>query len=104
MDVRDTLIAGVAVHRRAVVATRNVRHYDDLEAGVMFPGRHETNHHDCQPVGRTLTPTLCGKREREKIQTATEEILSRLRATGFTHRSGASASMSRRSFAGHDDG
>lgn len=37
VDVRDTLIAGIAVARRAVVATRNVRHYDDLETGVLNP-------------------------------------------------------------------
>ena len=37
VDVRDTLIAGIALARRAVVATRNVRHYADLGAGVIDP-------------------------------------------------------------------
>ena len=37
VDVRDTLIAGIAVARRAAVATRNVRHYKDLETGVLDP-------------------------------------------------------------------
>ncbi len=37
VDVRDTLIAGIALVRRAVVATRNVRHYDDLGTGVTDP-------------------------------------------------------------------
>ena len=37
VDVRDTLIGGVALARRATVATRNVRHFDDLETGVLDP-------------------------------------------------------------------
>jgi len=37
VDVRDTLIAGIALIRRAAVATRNVRHYEDLETGVVNP-------------------------------------------------------------------
>ena len=37
VDVRDTLIGGVALARRAAVATRNVRHFDDLETGVLDP-------------------------------------------------------------------
>ena len=37
VDVRDTLIAGIALARRAVVATRNVRHFADLETGVLNP-------------------------------------------------------------------
>jgi predicted nucleic acid-binding protein len=37
VDVRDTLIAGVAVSRRAIVASRNVRHFDDLETGTWDP-------------------------------------------------------------------
>lgn len=36
VDVRDTLI-GVALARRALVATRNLRHYADLETGVVDP-------------------------------------------------------------------
>lgn len=37
VDVRDTLIAGIAIARRAAVATRNVKHYEDLETGVVDP-------------------------------------------------------------------
>lgn len=37
VDVRDTLIAGIALARRASVATRNVRHYADLGTGVINP-------------------------------------------------------------------
>ena len=37
VDVRDTLIAGIALARRAAVATRNVRHYADLCTGVINP-------------------------------------------------------------------
>ena len=37
VDVRDTLIAGIALARRAAVATRNVRHFDDLSIGVLNP-------------------------------------------------------------------
>ena len=37
VDVRDTLIAGIALARRALVATRNVRHYADLDTGVVDP-------------------------------------------------------------------
>ena len=37
VDVRDTLIAGIAIAWKASVATRNVRHYKDLETGVVDP-------------------------------------------------------------------
>jgi predicted nucleic acid-binding protein len=37
IDMRDTLIAGIAVSRRAQLATRNVRHFDDLEVAVIDP-------------------------------------------------------------------
>jgi len=37
VDVRDTLIGGIALARRMAVATRNVRHFDDLETGVLDP-------------------------------------------------------------------
>jgi toxin FitB len=37
VDIRDTLIAGIALHRRARVASRNIKHYDDLESGVINP-------------------------------------------------------------------
>jgi predicted nucleic acid-binding protein len=36
-DLRDTLIAGIAVARRATVATRNVRHFADLDVPVVDP-------------------------------------------------------------------
>jgi len=35
VDVRDTLIGGVALARRALVATRNLQHYAGLETGVV---------------------------------------------------------------------
>ncbi len=37
VDVRDTLIAGIALARRATLATRNVRHFDDPELKVVNP-------------------------------------------------------------------
>ena len=37
VDIRDTLIAGIALSRGAVVATRNVRHFADLATGVVDP-------------------------------------------------------------------
>ncbi len=37
VEVRDTLIAGIALARRAIVATRNVRHFADLETGALNP-------------------------------------------------------------------
>lgn len=37
VDMRDTLIAGIALARRAVVATRGLRHFRDLETGVVNP-------------------------------------------------------------------
>ncbi|MBV8704697.1 MAG: PIN domain-containing protein [Acetobacteraceae bacterium] len=37
VDVRDTLIAGIALARRAAVATRNTRHFDDIGTGVVDP-------------------------------------------------------------------
>jgi predicted nucleic acid-binding protein len=36
-DVRDTEIAGIAIARRATLATRNVRHFDDLDIPVVNP-------------------------------------------------------------------
>jgi predicted nucleic acid-binding protein len=36
-EFRDTLIAGIVVSRRAELATRNVRHYDDLDIKVINP-------------------------------------------------------------------
>lgn len=37
VDMRDTLIAGIALARRATLATRNVRHFRDLNILVVNP-------------------------------------------------------------------
>jgi predicted nucleic acid-binding protein len=37
VDVRDTLIAGIALARRAEIATRNTRHFSDLDVRVVDP-------------------------------------------------------------------
>ncbi len=37
VDLRDTLIAGIAINRRASIATRNVRHFEDLPVRVLNP-------------------------------------------------------------------
>jgi len=37
VDMRDTLIAGIALARRATLATRNVRHFADLKVSVVDP-------------------------------------------------------------------
>lgn len=39
VDMRDTQIAGIALARRATLATRNVRHFGDLELKVVNPWR-----------------------------------------------------------------
>ena len=36
-DIRDTEIAGIALSRRATIATRNVRHFEDLDIPVVNP-------------------------------------------------------------------
>jgi predicted nucleic acid-binding protein len=36
-DLRDTMIAGIAIAQRATLATRNVRHFDDLSVPVVDP-------------------------------------------------------------------
>ena len=36
-DLRDTLIAGIALARRATIATRNTRHFDGLDVPVIDP-------------------------------------------------------------------
>ncbi len=36
-EVRDTMIAGIALAQRATLATRNVRHFDDLDVPVVDP-------------------------------------------------------------------
>jgi len=37
VDIRDTQIAGIALARRATLATRNVRHFADLTVPVVDP-------------------------------------------------------------------
>lgn len=37
VDIRDTQIAGIALARHAVVATRNTRHFSDLKVPVVDP-------------------------------------------------------------------
>jgi toxin FitB len=37
VDIRDTQIAGIALARRAAFATRNARHFADLEINVIDP-------------------------------------------------------------------
>ncbi len=37
VDMRDTFIAGIALARKATVATRNVKHFDDLHVEVINP-------------------------------------------------------------------
>ena len=36
-DVRDTMIAGIALAQRATLATRNIRHFEDLTVPVVNP-------------------------------------------------------------------
>jgi predicted nucleic acid-binding protein len=36
-DARDTMIGGIALAQRATLATRNVRHFDDLSVPVVNP-------------------------------------------------------------------
>lgn len=37
VDIRDTFIAGIALARRATLATRNTKHFDDLSSPVVNP-------------------------------------------------------------------
>jgi predicted nucleic acid-binding protein len=37
VDLRDTLIAGIALARRATIATRNTRHFEGLDVPVVDP-------------------------------------------------------------------
>lgn len=37
VDLRDTLIAGIALARRATIATRNTRHFDGLDVPIVNP-------------------------------------------------------------------
>jgi toxin FitB len=36
-ELRDTMIAGIALAQRATLATRNIRHFDDLDLPVIDP-------------------------------------------------------------------
>jgi len=36
-ELRDTMIAGIAIAHRATLATRNTRHFDDLSVPVVNP-------------------------------------------------------------------
>jgi predicted nucleic acid-binding protein len=36
-ELRDTMIAGIAIAQRATLATRNIRHFDDLATPVVNP-------------------------------------------------------------------
>jgi len=37
VDLRDTLVAGIAQARRATIATRNTRHFDGLDVPIVDP-------------------------------------------------------------------
>jgi predicted nucleic acid-binding protein len=37
VDIRDTQIAGIAIARRATLATRNIKHFGDLKVPVVDP-------------------------------------------------------------------
>jgi hypothetical protein len=37
VDLRDTLIAGIAQARRATIATRNIRHFEGLDVPIVDP-------------------------------------------------------------------
>ena len=37
VDMRDTFIAGIAIARKATLATRNIRHFEDLSVPVINP-------------------------------------------------------------------
>ena len=37
VDMRDTFIAGIVLARKAILATRNTRHFDDLHVKVVNP-------------------------------------------------------------------
>ena len=43
VDMRDTQIAGIALTRRATLATRNVRHFQDLNVPVVDPWTDAAN-------------------------------------------------------------
>ena len=40
VELRDTMIAGIALAQPATLATRNVRHFADLDVPVVNPWTH----------------------------------------------------------------
>jgi toxin FitB len=46
VDIRDTQIAGIALARRASIATRNLRHFSGLAVPVVSPWGEESNDYD----------------------------------------------------------
>ena len=42
VDMRDTFIAGIALARKATLATRNIRHFNDLKIQVINPWEQVT--------------------------------------------------------------
>lgn len=49
VDVRETLMAGIALARHATLATRNVRHFADLKVPVVDPWTAETQRASLAP-------------------------------------------------------
>jgi toxin FitB len=50
VDIRDTFIAGIALAKRATLATRNTRHFDDLSVRVVNPWQRVS---DSAPSSKT---------------------------------------------------
>ena len=44
VEMRDTFIAGIVLARRATLATRNLRHFDDLQVNLVNPWAGEKKH------------------------------------------------------------
>ncbi len=40
VDMRDTFIAGIALAKKAAIATRNTKHFSDLQVDVINPWEH----------------------------------------------------------------
>jgi predicted nucleic acid-binding protein len=43
LDIRDTFIAGIAMAHGAILATRNIKHFDDLPTPVVNRWDHDQN-------------------------------------------------------------
>lgn len=41
VDMRDTFIAGIALARKAVIATRNTKHFQDVDVKIINPWKLE---------------------------------------------------------------